>query len=342
MSLPPNDKAIINPSEHKATSIRQVFWIGLSVFVSLGLVVYLLRRFDLNYFVTIVTELPLWILPSAFGLYLFLNICRAYRFRTLLNQNHLPINRLLPVVMYHNFLVRTLPFMTGEISYPALLRRYLNQKVSEGLSSLFGARLFEMLLVVLGGLFGVILWGAQELERAPGLLVSSILGLVFIILVLYFAAPLVRIGISFWRYVIGLTPWRDLALLNQIGERLDEIPEQLGRLRHPRLFVHTFLYSILTYGSSIGFYLLLLSAVGLQANLGILLLVITLVIFVSAIPFSISGFGVIESGWAVALVTLAGIGDEKAIAIGFFMHGCQVLVNVVTGLIGLMMLLRLR
>ncbi|MBZ0302904.1 MAG: hypothetical protein K8J31_24375, partial [Anaerolineae bacterium] len=49
---------------------------------------------------------------------------------------------------------------------------------------------------------------------------------------------------------------------------------------------------------------------------------------------TISGLGMIEGGWTFGLVTLAGYDVGQAASIGFFLHGCQIVCAVTTGLIG--------
>ena len=77
--------------------------------------------------------------------YLALNLLRALRFRILLDKRDSPWRILIPITLYHNFLVRALPFKLGELSYIVLLRSRLNYTMEEGFSSLFGARVLELL-----------------------------------------------------------------------------------------------------------------------------------------------------------------------------------------------------
>ena len=81
--------------------------------------------------------------------YLALNLFRALRFRILLDKRDSPWRILIPITLYHNFLVRVLPFKLGELSYVVLLRSRLNYSMEEGVSSLFGARLLELLIIVM-------------------------------------------------------------------------------------------------------------------------------------------------------------------------------------------------
>ena len=42
----------------------------------------------------------------------------------------------------------------------------------------------------------------------------------------------------------------------------------------------------------------------------------------------------IEGGWTFGLVTLAGYDIGQAASIGFFLHACQIITAVMTGLLG--------
>ena len=70
---------------------------------------------------------------------------------------------LFPITLCHNFFVRTLPLMLGEFSYIVLLRRHLKIPVSEGLRSLFEARLFDLQFVIVGGTFGLLTMGHESI-----------------------------------------------------------------------------------------------------------------------------------------------------------------------------------
>ena len=72
--------------------------------------------------------------------YLTLNLLRALRFRVLLDKRESPMRLLIPITLYHNGLVRVIPFKLGEISYVILLKTRLNYSMQEGVGSLFGAR----------------------------------------------------------------------------------------------------------------------------------------------------------------------------------------------------------
>src|SRR5215813_9656271 len=66
---------------------RRLLWMSLNLIISILLITYLLRYVDLRSFVAITKRVPLWVLVAVFSLYLFLNWCRALRFRVLLDRN---------------------------------------------------------------------------------------------------------------------------------------------------------------------------------------------------------------------------------------------------------------
>lgn len=321
--------------------VRRILWTSLNLFVSVFLVWWLLKYVDLGRFVVMAERVPLRIILAAFGVYLFLNFCRALRFRLLLDQKQLPLRVFFPVILYYNFLTRTLPFMAGEISYVALLRRYLGQRASEGVSSLMTARLFDLLLVIVGGLAGVLSVGMIALDISVSIVALLLALFIGLAVIIYFAGFVSRCLVRWWQRLVKAGPWRRLRLLNLIGEKLGEIPCQLDRIRRPALFWKALVLSVLIYGSSLGFNMLLLFGVGIRDNFGILLLVVTGVMVASCFPFSFSGFGVIEGGWTVGLTAFAGLHIDQAVSAGFFIHGAQIVMYILAGIIGLILLLRI-
>ena len=317
-----------------------MFWTILSVGLSLGAIGYLLQYIDLKRFVDLTATLPLWVPPVALAVYLFLQACRAARYRTLLVLGHRSWTILCPLTMYHNFLSQTLPLRAGEVSYIALVRRYLGRRSSEGVSSLASARLFDLLIVVVAGLSGLIVVGGRW-EGASYTLTMAFLAvlLVLLLVTMYYAGSLFRFGLRGWPMVVAMGPWRGWGLLDVVGTRLQEVPGQLERIRSPGLLCRILALSLCTYGASLSFNLVILWGIGVDQNGGALMVVISIVMISSWFPFSLSGIGVIEGGWAVGLVALTDIDPTQAATIGIFMHGSQVMATAVTGLAGLGILL---
>lgn len=325
----------------KSHRSNRLVWVLLGMGISTTLVIYLIRQIDFENFLVIAKGVPTRIFMMTFVLYLLLNVFRALRFRVLLDQNHLSLGALFSIALYHNFLGRTLPFLVGEASYIILLHRYLKQPVSKGISSLLGARLFELIFVILGGIVGLL---TMKTQWTTSNYVLSVLPTCALITLggTYFSGSLFKGLIPIWTYIVQIGPWRHLALLDFVKLKLVDISSQLDLIRRPRLFLKTFAFSICTYGISLSLNFLLLKASGINQGLGVSLVVITTVMIASWFPFALSGFGVIEGSWAASLVILAGLETKQAISVGFFIHGCQVFMNALSGLLGFVLLTKTR
>ena len=307
----------------------------LGLGVSGILVIYLARQIDYPHFLRLARNVPLRFFFLLFALFLLLNICRALRFRILLDRKELPLGLLFPITLCHNFFVRTLPLMVGELSYIALLRRHLKIPVSEGIRSLFEARLFDLQFVIVGGTFGLL-----TLEREPTGYVLIVLalagGLIIVNRVLFSALPK---GIErIWAFIIRIYPWRHTALLDSAGHKLGKVSLQLDRFRRLRLLLKALTFSLCTYGINVSCNLLLLSNLNVNQKLSVLLVVISIVMIAAWFPFSLSGFGVIEGSWAASLVMFADMEVGAALSVGLFIHCCQVLMTALLGLLGFVLL----
>ncbi len=323
----------------KKRRLTRWLFFTLGAGISVGMAIYLVQRIDLAHFTLIATETNLWIFPVIFGIYLLLNLFRALRFRLLLAQQHLPIKVLFPIALYHNFWVRTLPFFAGEFSYIALLRRYLNQPISSGVNSLLFSRLFELLLVLLGGTIGLLVVGTQwsASHQAFAILFPALA--LIIAGGVYFSDFLFKSAVRIFCHLVTIGPWRELTFLPWVQRKLITISSQLERENAKRLFIKTFVFSCCTYGLSILFYLLLLESCGINLNLGVSLAVISTVMIASWFPFTLSGLGVIEGSWAAGLVIFAGLELGQGASVGLFIHACQVLMTASSGVLGFVLLI---
>jgi uncharacterized membrane protein YbhN (UPF0104 family) len=319
------------------TSSR-VFWMLVGAAISVGLAWYLLRNVDLDEFRRIASNVPPGSLVLALGLYVLLNFWRALRFRVPLNKDESPLRILFPITLYHNFLVRTLPFRTGEIVYITMLRQYLHQPVSEGVSSLLGARLFELLLVIMGGLAGLLLSSSQLVEQGQIVLIFLIGGFLVCLGIIYEAGRLTRVLTRMWLWLAARTPMRDHHLVALVCEKLQTIARQLDRMHEPRMFISMLVLSTCTYGTNTIFYIVVMKALGVEANIGILMPIVSLGMLASFFPLSFLELGVVESGFTFGMVVLAGLQMGQAVPIAFFLHGFQMICAALTGLVGYLML----
>jgi uncharacterized membrane protein YbhN (UPF0104 family) len=316
----------------------RTFWMVVGLVISVGLAWYLLRKVDLNEFGRIAQNVPVWSLVLALALYVLLNFWRAVRFRVPLKRHESPLRVLFPITLYHNFLVRTLPFRTGELAYITLLRQYLHQPVSDGFSSLLGARLFELLLVIIGGLAGLLLSSTQLIEQGQLVLVFLIGAFIACLAVIYQAGWLTRRLARGWDWAVKRSPLRSHRVAAAVEQKLQTIAVQLDRIHERRMFVSMLVLSTCTYSTNALFYMVVMKALGLDASVGLLLPIISLGMLASFFPLSFLELGVVESGFTFGMVVLAGLEIGQAVPIAFFLHGFQMICAVLTGLAGYLML----
>ena len=140
MTEPPND---IKPP------VTRNQWLGRATNVSIAiiLVVVLVNIIDFDTFADVLGRLSLPTVLAGFIVFVLLNLWRTLRYLALLDRDDLPIGRTFIISFYHNMMVRLLPFKLGELTYVVLMRNRLNVPPEEGLRSLFGSRLGELLEV---------------------------------------------------------------------------------------------------------------------------------------------------------------------------------------------------
>ena len=317
---------------------QQLLWRLVSVLVTVGLLFFLIRTLGGVDFGELLRRISASNLLAALFAYLALNVFRAIRFYILLDKGDTPLRILLPITFYHNGLVRVLPFKLGELSYIVLLRSRLNYSMEEGVSSLFGARILELLIIVLVFASGILFSGGQFAQRDSLMLTIAV---IFIISAvgLYFAGELIRFLLGIFQRILAVFIQRKIRWIAVIQSKLLELAGEFDRIRHPRLFVSALFVSCFTYTSSFMTNYILLRAVGVDVELPIMVAMISFGMFGAALPFpSVGGFGVVEGVWVLALTQFAAYPGPEAIAIGFILHGFQIIAAVLYGLVGYLLI----
>ena len=256
----------------------------LSILITLVLVVVLAGEVKWDEFDDLLGKVALSSWLAALLAYLALNLFRALRFRILLDKSDSPWRILIPITLYHNFLVRALPFKLGELSYIVLLRSRLNYSMEEGVSSLFGARILELLIIVMVFASGVLTSAEQLAAERATLLAIVAATFLFSVFGLYFGGSLMR---SLARLL--LPPLRrfsasERGIAARIEKRSLQLADELDRIRQPRLFLSALFISCFTYTSSFLTNFILLSALGIDVELSSIIAIISVGMFASAFP----------------------------------------------------------
>ena len=337
------DRAARHPAKNSpdpARRTRQWLWRLASLLITAFLLIYLLGEISEADFGEVLRRVSAGSLFGAMLSYLILNLLRALRFRILLDKSDAPLRILIPITLYHNGLVRLLPFKLGELSYIVLLRSRLNYSMESGVSSLLSARLLELLIIVIVFATGTLLSGVQFADPQAETLLTAMMILIFIasVIGLYFGSSLLRALLRIIRPILSALTTSESRLTARLESQLLKIADQLEDIRNPRLFASALLISCFTYLSSFMVNYILLRAVGLEADLPTTIIIISIGMFGSALPFTPSGYGVVEWAWVIGLTGFAGYETAEAGTIGFILHGFQVITAALYGLGGYLLI----
>lgn len=317
---------------------RQLIVRALSVLVTIALLAVLVGDVKWEEFDRLLGRVAAASWIGALLAYLLLNLFRALRFRILLDKDDTPWRLLVPITLYHNFLVRALPFKLGELSYIALLRSRLNYSMEAGLSSLFGARVLELLIIVMVFTSSVLTAAEGLVGQRDQLLFFIVLIFVACVAALYFGGALIRALLRLLLPNLRALGGQTHHLLTVLETRALELADELDRIRQPRLFVTALFISCFTYSSSFLTNFVLLRALGIEVDFPGMVAIISIGMFASAFPLNVSGFGVVEVAWRFALVQFAGWNESDATATGFLLHGFQLFAAALYGLVGYLMI----
>lgn len=318
------------PESSKPLKKKPVNWTWriISIIIASALIIFMLSLIQWGDFVDVLSRLSWQSMVAAFIVYVLLNLWRSFRFVVLLNRDDMLVLRVFPIALYHNFLVRLLPFKLGEFTYIVLMRNRLHVPVEEGVSSLFGSRLLELLMIVLVGAVSLLLSG-EIIPNQGGLAILLVIFCLIVgILGFYFIGTIIR---SVNRI---LTRFDSVRLIAKLIERLNNLASEFDRIRHPDIFAKALFWSCFTYGSSFAVNWILLVAVGIAVDPITLIILVSLGMFAAAFPFSISGFGAVELSWTLGLTTLVGLSRSEATSIGLMLNGFHLIAAALSGIIG--------
>lgn len=318
----PNSETVI-----KKKSVNWT-WRVISIVIASAIIIFMLSLIQWQDFVDVLSRLSWQSMALAFVVYVLLNLWRSFRFVALLNRDDVIVSRVFPIALYHNFLVRLLPFKLGEFAYIVLMRNRMAVPVEEGVSSLFGSRLLELLMIVLVGAVSLLLSGEIVPNQGGVALVLVVFCVVGGIVGFYFIGSIIRFANRILNNFIGIS------IIQTLIERLEKLAIEFDRIRNPNIFAKALFWSCFTYGSSFAVNWILLVAVGINVDLITLIILVSLGMFAAAFPFSISGFGAVELSWTLGLTTLLGMGSSEATSIGLMLNGFHLIAATISGVIG--------
>lgn len=300
-------------------------WRIISSVIALVVIGFMLSLIQWQDFVDVLGRLSWQSMLASFIVYVLLNLFRSFRFIALLNRDDVPVLSVFPIALYHNFLVRLLPFKLGEFTYIVMMRNRMNVSVEEGVSSLFGSRLLELLMIVMVGAVSLLLSG-EIIPNQGGLVIVLVIGC-FLggVVGFYYVGTMIR----FFNRMIA--HFDSISFVTRIIEKLDSLAIEFDRIRNPQIFGRALFWSCFTYGSSFAVNWILLVAAGISVDPVTLVILVSLGMFATAFPFNISGFGAVELSWTLGLTTFVALSRSEATSIGLMLNGFQLLSAGVSG-----------
>jgi len=251
------------------------------------------------------------------------NLLRALRFRLLLGKGTLV--KLYGIVSVHTFMINLLPFSTGEIAYPLLLKRYgLSERFMEGVPSIVIAR-FQDAFLNLGFVVLALAWTGD-------------LRIVFQALRDHFAVgglSLLALGAAgVFLYRRSNRVWLPVQYLRQFAVTVGEWLKSTKRT----LWLSTFLIAFAIRFISVLGVFYLLQGVGIQLSFATVFLISSLYVFLPLLPLNtLMGIGITE-GFLLAFFMHNGIDRSFATAASVQVHALQLVVAAILGAFGLMQL----
>ena len=120
---------------------------GIKIFIgtllSLVIILFLFRYISFKSIIETIKTLRISSLIIAFLIYLLIYILRAVRFKKVSDLSNLKDT--FSIVCIHNFLNNVLPFKSGELSYPLLIKNKFGIKASQSISDLLFLRFFDLI-----------------------------------------------------------------------------------------------------------------------------------------------------------------------------------------------------
>ena len=317
---------------------RRTLTTALVVALSLGLLIGLLGQIRLADLARLAGRLSPGQLLAVAALYLAASVFRAIRLGIILGDRR--VATMTAVSGIHAFLNHILPFRTGELSLPVLVRTFMGRSLASGALSLVLVRLYDMLSIALLMLLSLAVVGADLESRVAAAIGYALLAVTLGLLAAFVALPHV---LRLAERVLPALGRRFGARADRLAQRLargaDHMREQLRGLGARNRYLWLPLTSLLTQASIYAFFYVAMCAMGIDIGFFKNMLASSGETITGLLPINMVGsIGTLEAGWAAGYV-ICGVNRVDAIASGFVVHGLIILSGFLISLLGLAWLL---
>lgn len=312
-------------------NVRRLLFFVASIAVSVGSLALILRTVPFEEVLNSLSKTdPVYLLLSVVAVALSL-LTRGVRWWILLNR------RISVLESFHMinvmFLGNQLPFRLGEVARGVLATRRGVPLVTSG-TSIVVERLIDVLMLVLLIAATVSRMPAAPAELTDQASLFGLLGLVGFLTLLIFAYAPDMAHRLLDRLLRTMKPLQRLPMKTMLSHLLDGLKPLTDR----RTLLWTALWTLLAWSAPLAALYFSHLALGIEVNYAISVpLGIALTAISIAMPVSIAALGPFELAILVA-GQLVGMSDADAIALGFLLHGINVISYAAWGTIGLLAL----
>jgi len=308
---------------------------GIGVVISFALLIILFSQISISDVISVIVNINYMYLVIGFIIYSITYLLRSVRFFFLLNKE-VKIFDLYSIVCLHNFFNNLLPARTGELSYIFLLKEISGKKSTDGIITLFVARIFDVFSI--GCLFILIVLSLHDLSYSIQMMMQ---------ITIIFLTILLCVGFIFIKFESKIIPVISSYLNWFSTQRSIHKYNIYEKIRE----IYTQLKLILKKGNYLLFVLILTSvciwllqylmmyciAISMNIHVGLIsiLFASSFTFLTSILPIQgIAGFGTTEAGWTLGFI-LIGLPQELAVSTGIAFHFILIFYFITLGIWGL-------
>lgn len=283
----------------------------LSLAITAALAYYLLIQINHKKIFVLFKEINFIYIFASLILYFILTFVRASRIKLLINKNS-NIKNLFAIVLVNNAVINLLPFRTGELSLPVLLKKYAGVEKKEGLLLLFYLRTIDTIIILAFFIIIVLLFSENIFQFKGISYAPALLLLLFLFLALL---KIDKIILTAGKIVKKRSHNKSL---NNITDSIDKL--SLVCKFYKSRIKKTLALSILIFTTLIFVLGFVLKAYPIDLSYADLIMVSLIIIIITSLPVNgIAGIGTVELGISSFLILL-GINKDLSVSVAFNYH----------------------
>jgi len=309
--------------------------------LSIALLAFLLSKIHFADFMRLAEKLTTTQLLLLLGLYAGANVFRALRLGCALSQNNYV--SLTAISGIHAFLNHILPFRSGELSLPFLLKTFHRRSLATGAISLIVIRLYDMISIAFLMVIALAVVRTELQAHIAAAIGYALLVVATGLLAVFFSLPLILKTAGLVLPTLG-RPFgaRGVRVSAGLAAAVHEMRTQLHAFSPVKRYLVMPLTSLLTQACIYGFFYFSMRFMGIDIGFFKNLLASSGELITGLLPVNMVGsLGTLEAGWAAGYV-ICGINSVDAIATGFIVHGLIIISGLLISTIGLVYLLSVR